>query len=439
MAIDVGPAPTNEHLSSDPSPLRSEGRRPRWWWFGLGGLATAAFVWAIAGSLSLFPLLTQNADEGAYLAQSAALRAGQVVPDAPRHTPMRSCRGSPCCRDGHYVYKYSPVYPAFLAVGHWLFGSERGALGILAAGLVLLVVLFARELGLSRRAALLAGTAFLLAPVFLIQSAAFLPYVGNLAVLLAFAVMLLRGARTRTPWMVMAAGCALGIAFWLRPFDAILFGVPIIVWHLARPPSSLGRRRTAALLAIGRSAGARRLLRLQRDRHRQPLRPSVPVARPGRHDRIRPSAHTEHRGLRRLHRRARLARHAEERAAAHHVVVRQRGARHPGRLRLPVEAAPARPLTAPRHARRVAGRILLLLGFLHVRVPVERWQRARALVLPPDARPPVRRRRPRTRPRTASIRRGERDRGRALLRGGNPGLRRRRVVGTRSRSSASGG
>ena len=47
--------------------------------------AVGFLLWAIAGSLWLFPLLTDNADEGAYLSQSTALRAGQLFPDAPAH------------------------------------------------------------------------------------------------------------------------------------------------------------------------------------------------------------------------------------------------------------------------------------------------------------------------------------------------------------------
>ena len=230
-------------------------RGPRWWWFGLGGLGLAAFVWGVVGSIGLFPLLTTNSDEGAYLAQSAALRAGQILPNTPHLHVGAFQPWFTIARDGHFVYKYSPVFPALLAVGHWVFGADRGALGALAAIAVVLVAILARELGASRRAALLASGAFLLAPLFLIQTTTFLPYVANLVLLLAYAVLLLRGIRTGTPWMVAVAGLALGLAFWARPFDAVVFGAPVLIWLLVRSPGAFSRWRTLGLLALGALPG----------------------------------------------------------------------------------------------------------------------------------------------------------------------------------------
>jgi hypothetical protein len=232
-------------------PARRSERQHTWWWGALGGLAAVAAAWAICGSLGLFPLLTENGDEGAYLAQSAALRSGQIIPDAPAAHTAAFLPWFAVARDGHFVYKYSPVFPAILALGHWLLATDRAALGIGAALAVLLVVAFARELGASRRAALIGGGLFLLAPVFLVQSATFLPYVTNLALLLAFAVLLLRGIRTGKVWILVAAGCALGIAFWSRPFDALLFATPVLVWTALRSRSPLGRSRVLAFFALG--------------------------------------------------------------------------------------------------------------------------------------------------------------------------------------------
>src|SRR5436190_1192056 len=79
---------------------------------------------------------------------------------------------------------------------------------------VLLVVALARELGVGRRGALIAGALFALSPVVIVQSGTYLPYLGNLAFLLAFAVAVRRGARTGSAALVAAAGFALGLAFW---------------------------------------------------------------------------------------------------------------------------------------------------------------------------------------------------------------------------------
>ncbi|MFN8028577.1 MAG: hypothetical protein U0W40_20140 [Acidimicrobiia bacterium] len=184
---------------------------PRWWWVTLAGLAALAAVVAVAGSLWLTPLLTENRDEGSYLAQAEALRSGQVLPEAPVRNVEAFRPWFTAVRDGHFVYKYSPVHPAVLAAARTVGGSERVALGLVAAAVVALVGLFAREVGASSRASILAAVFMLGAPLFLVQSITFLPYLDMLALLLGFATLLVRGGRTSSTRSLVGAGLLLGI------------------------------------------------------------------------------------------------------------------------------------------------------------------------------------------------------------------------------------
>src|SRR5207253_2198435 len=53
-------------------------------------------------------------------------------------------------QDHHFVPKYAPVFPAMLAIGRWVFGTERAALALIAAGVILVTYLLATEI-LERR------------------------------------------------------------------------------------------------------------------------------------------------------------------------------------------------------------------------------------------------------------------------------------------------
>jgi 4-amino-4-deoxy-L-arabinose transferase-like glycosyltransferase len=213
----------------------------------------AAFV-AVAGSLWLFPLLTENHDEGAYLAQAESLQAGHLFPVAPDAHGDSFRPWLAVERDGHYVYKYAPVHAGVLATGGVLLGSERAALGLIAAAAVMLCFAVCRELQLSRRTALLAALFLALSPLYVIQSMTFLPYVTSLALSLAFMYLFLRGVRLKSIGLVAASGFVLGVAFFARPFDAILFAFPVLVWVLIRIKfrNDLGTAaRTLGWLAVG--------------------------------------------------------------------------------------------------------------------------------------------------------------------------------------------
>ena len=127
-------------------PARGRGRRAV---VAVAGLALAAALWAVAASALFVPRLTDNGDEAVYLLQAESLRAGHLFP--PAAEPARAFLPWLSTTVGHhYVTKYTPVFPAFIAVGHRAFGSDRAALALTAGGAVIACYLLAREV-LGRR------------------------------------------------------------------------------------------------------------------------------------------------------------------------------------------------------------------------------------------------------------------------------------------------
>lgn len=232
MAVTGISSPPEVALTSVRPPIRPRrvpGWARNWPAVAVGGLAVAAALWAVAASALFVPRLTDNGDEAVYLLQADSLRAGHLFPPAVEPTeaflPWLSTTAG-----HHYVTKYTPVFPAFIAISHRAFGSDRAALALAAAGAVVACYGLAREvLGRRQEAALAAG--FLAgSPLFVIQSATYLSYLFNAGLLMGFAAALLSGLRRRSPGRLAAAGLLLGLAVFARPFDAVLFAGPLLAW-----------------------------------------------------------------------------------------------------------------------------------------------------------------------------------------------------------------
>ncbi|HWC12027.1 MAG TPA: glycosyltransferase family 39 protein [Acidimicrobiales bacterium] len=213
-------------------------------------LALAAGVWAVAGSQLIFPYLSDDHDEGLYLYQADALAHGHLFPPAPRH-PDAFLPWLSVLSEGRFILKYTPVHASFLAAAMELTGTPRAALGFVAAGLVLLTYALAREVLGDRRPALVASLFLALSPLVVIQTTTFLSYSTSLLLLEAFALTLLRGLRTDGRLLLAASGFLLGLAAFARPFDALVFSLPLgayLLWSR--------RRDRARLVAAGAWIGA---------------------------------------------------------------------------------------------------------------------------------------------------------------------------------------
>ncbi|MFB6268692.1 MAG: glycosyltransferase family 39 protein [Halobacterium sp.] len=204
------------------------------------GFAVVAAVAAYALSVTVFPYHSTNHDEGVYLQQAAMLLDGQLFLRPPVDGAFRPWFFVDSPR-GLYS-KYAPVTAAVYALGE-LAGSFRYALPAVAAANAALLYGVVRE-AFDHRTAVLAAAALVTAPLFLVQSAVFLPYAPTTMLNLAFALAYFRAERTGSVRWAAVAGAAVGVAFFSRSYTAVLFAAPFIahaVWTLPEPLRAFAR------------------------------------------------------------------------------------------------------------------------------------------------------------------------------------------------------
>ncbi|QLG49122.1 ArnT family glycosyltransferase [Natrinema halophilum] len=217
----------------------------------------AVAVIAFAGAIAIwlletrtFPYLSVNHDEGVYLQQAAMLLDGQLFVRPPVEDVFRPWF---FVEDGDRLYpKYAPVPAAMFALGE-LVGGYRLALPGVGAAILALVALVVREV-FDRRTGFAAAVIVLCSPLFLIEAAVFLPYAPTAMLNLTFAFSYLRADRTDDRRWAGVAGVAIGLAFFSRPYTAVLFAAPFVVhacWTLWRDlRGALSRQIATATLGV---------------------------------------------------------------------------------------------------------------------------------------------------------------------------------------------
>jgi len=214
-------------------------------------LALGAGVAVFLVATRLFPYHSLNHDEGVYLQQAAMLLEGQLfvhppVPEVFRPWFFVETAG------GALYPKYAPVAAAMFAVGE-LLGIPRLALAGIAAGNVALTYTLVVEV-FDRRRGVLAAVLLSASPLFLVNSAAFLPYAPTTLLNLTFAVAYVKSRRRGSVRLAAVAGAAVGLAFFSRPYTAVLFAAPFVVhaiWTLrGLDRKTVGCQATTAALGL---------------------------------------------------------------------------------------------------------------------------------------------------------------------------------------------
>ena len=207
-------------------------RRDQWYALTVSVLAGLA-VWTLA--TQLFPYHSSNDDEAVYLLQAAMLLEGQLELHAG--DLAGAFRPWFFIEDGGRLYpKYSPVPAAMYAISMALFGEPRVTLAAVAAGNAALVYVLG-SMAVDRRVGVVAAVVFAASPMALLTTSVFLPYAPTTLLNLAFAVCYLRGVRTGRLRPAALAGTAIGLAFFARPYTAVLFAAPFIchaLWTVVR-------------------------------------------------------------------------------------------------------------------------------------------------------------------------------------------------------------
>jgi len=188
----------------------------------LGGVV----VYALARVV--FPYHTSNHDEAVYLQQAAMLLEGQLFLRPPVDGPFRPWF---FVESGRGLYsKYTPPTAAMFAVGK-LLGGYRVALGLIATGALVGTYHTVRE-AFDGRTGVVATVLLLASPLFVVEASIFLSYVPAMFWNLTFAASYLHADRTGSRRTAALAGLAVGIAFFTRPYTAVLFATPFILHAL---------------------------------------------------------------------------------------------------------------------------------------------------------------------------------------------------------------
>ncbi|MFW5963965.1 MAG: glycosyltransferase family 39 protein, partial [Natronomonas sp.] len=222
-------------------------------------VAVLAGVVVFAAAETLFPYHSSNHDEGVYLQQASMLLAGQLelyaggLADAFHPWFF--------IEDGDRLYpKYTPVPAAMYAISMALFGEPRVTLAVVAAANAALVYRLG-SLAFDRRVGVVASVVYAVSPMALLTTSVFLPYAPTTMLNLAFAVLYLRAVRENSLRSAGLAGAVVGIAFFARPYTAVLFAAPFIAhaaWTVLRGVRADGvwplpgaARRNALTAALG--------------------------------------------------------------------------------------------------------------------------------------------------------------------------------------------
>jgi hypothetical protein len=195
----------------------------------LAGIAGIAFVMSVVVGRSLYPLGSLNHDDAMYAFQARLLLHGHLSLPAS-FEPFRPWASG--TRNGHIVLKYTPVWPAMLALGDRL-GSMRFAAAGAAAAAAVFVGLIGREMFGRWLEGLLAAAVLVLSPLFLFQSGTYLPYVFEFALEAAIVWLVVsavhdeapRGRRVR----LVLSGFLWGAALFARQYDALLLALPLVI------------------------------------------------------------------------------------------------------------------------------------------------------------------------------------------------------------------
>lgn len=191
-------------------------------------LALSGAVVIFVISIRVFPYHSLNHDEGVYLQQAAMLLRGELFlrPPVPE-----SFRPWFFVDVGEKLYpKYAPI-PAAMFAGGMALGEARISLALIACVNIALVYGITSEL-FDGWTGLLGAVFVLASPLFLVNSSVFLPYAPTAMWNFLFAFAYIRSARTENLRWGALAGGAIGIAFFSRPFTAVLFALPFIIHTL---------------------------------------------------------------------------------------------------------------------------------------------------------------------------------------------------------------
>lgn len=199
-----------------------------------------AFVAAVLVHVFVLERFANSGDEHAYLWQATAFAQGRVTAVSPQ--PQEAFRLNHVGDvGGRRFSKYPPGWPLLLAAGVAL-----GASGLVNPLLGALAIAGIFRLGctwVGRRAALLGATFVMVTPFFLLNAGSYHSHPAALFALTALALSLTWTSEKPSSAALLLAGASFGLAVLVRPFTALLIGLPLLAAFapavIARQPRGL--------------------------------------------------------------------------------------------------------------------------------------------------------------------------------------------------------
>jgi hypothetical protein len=228
--VDARPDAPTEAVTVPSEPLdtaQETGWARRNW--QLLALAAATVAITLLSKHLLYPAFSWNRDEATYLWQIESLRGGHLFTSGG-NAPVFFWPWLSGTRNGGFFSQYTLGWPAVLLAFDSVFGSPELALAFGGVLAVLGTYAFAREVTDNRQLALLSATLMVLSPLIVIQGGVYLPYLFSLGLGLFFGTLLLRGIRLHSRGQLLASGGLLGWLLLTRPFDAVLWAVPMFLY-----------------------------------------------------------------------------------------------------------------------------------------------------------------------------------------------------------------
>lgn len=189
----------------------------------LGGLLT------LVVAVHVFPHHSLNDDEGVYLTQAAMLADGHLfLRPGPLAGLVRPWFFVAAERAGDLALysKYTPPTAALLAPFVAL-GAPRLALGLVGAGVAGVTYGLAVR-AFDRRTGVVAALLLVGSPLYLFTTGVFLSYAPATLLNGGFALAYLRATDVGSRRLAALAGVLAGLAFFTRPYTAVLFALPFV-------------------------------------------------------------------------------------------------------------------------------------------------------------------------------------------------------------------
>jgi hypothetical protein len=209
----------------------------------LAGILGATLLLALSAAVlqrTVFRYGSIDLDDLDYRNQAAALAQGETTLSAASHSPsfLPYLTG---IHDGRIVFTHQPLWAGYLAVFEVLHVPLEFAVALNAVLCAMAAIALVRELIDDRTAGVVATVLVIVSPAILVQSGTILGYLPTLTLGMAATALMLRSIRTVSGRSALAGGFVAGLAVFNRPFDAVLFLLPVGIYGLTRMRSAAVR------------------------------------------------------------------------------------------------------------------------------------------------------------------------------------------------------